>query len=107
MATNPSSPSEHTHARDPISELRGEHFLSAADLARAFSTKRTRWTVRRARRFLRKSGCGFQMFAGGPWVTTWEAIRDRMPALFAQLLIITDEAGNTTCRWCGSAIDID
>lgn len=75
---------------DRFAVLRAEKILYAADLARAFGTPTRPWDTRRAKRFLKRSGIGFQLGApradgvnDSPWVTTSAALKERYPALGA------------------------
>lgn len=67
-----------------IDELLGDGILHASTIAKIFtSVGRGRWTTRRAKRFLKRSGIGFQM--GGPqdeWATTTIELREHYPALW-------------------------
>lgn len=109
--TGISAPLDHARARrERLAGLRDKLFLSADDLSFAFSRSgradtaigRT-FPVRRARRFLKRNACGFRNYPDAPWETTWERLREHAPALFEQLLIVTDQARGTRCRWCGEA----
>lgn len=60
--------------------------LYAADIARLYSSPGREWTTRRAKRWLKRSGIGFQMDAAGAgegqWATTSLEIAEHYPMLW-------------------------
>jgi len=76
--------------RDPIEVLRQEKFITARDLASAFSTMGRPWTARQARVWMQRSGIAFQLVPapdgrkepgahGGQWFTTRARLRREFP----------------------------
>lgn len=76
----------------PHTVLRLQKLLYAADVARALDSPHlgdhpaARWSTRRAREWLQKSGAGFQLSPRGPWVTTRQRLRDRFPDVLDLIL---------------------
>jgi hypothetical protein len=77
----------------PIDVLRVKKLLYARDIARALDSPADRWTTRRARKWLRKSGAGFQLSPRGPWTTTRQRLRERFGDVLDVVLIQLDEDG--------------
>jgi hypothetical protein len=67
-----------------VAELFDDGIIHASTIAKIFtSVGRGRWSTRRAKRFLKRSGIGFQM--GGPtdeWATTTLELKAHYPALW-------------------------
>jgi len=90
---------EHNHP----SLLKSEKLLTGAEIARALTTPRKRWTAQKARRFLRKSGIGFQLVPRGEWQTTWAKFFERYPALAEKVMHEIESDG--ACAWCGKPME--
>lgn len=77
---------------DALEALRLRKLIPARMIAAALTSPGDRWTTRRARRWLRKSGAGFQMNPPkGQWFTTRERLRDRFPDVLEQILLVVPE----------------
>jgi hypothetical protein len=81
------SPDDSLDVLDAVAALSQERILYAAELAAAFSSPRWPWDQRRAKRFLKRSGIGFQLGGkAGKWVTTSTALAERYPQLWRLFL---------------------
>lgn len=80
-------------AASPLDVLRTKKLLTSADIARALNSPTDRWTTRRARKWLRRSGSGFQLAPRGPWVTTRQRLRERFPDVLDIVLLQADDDG--------------
>ena len=93
--SDPPRPPERPH---PHAILRLQKLIYAVDVARALDSPELgdhpagRWTTRRARKWLQKSGAGFQLSPRGPWVTTRQRLKERFPDVLDLLLVqLADE----------------
>lgn len=83
------TPDDSIDVLDALESVGQERILYAAELAAAFSTPLRPWDRRRAKRFLKRSGIGFQL-GGDPrvaqWVTTSGALAEHFPQLWRLFL---------------------